>query len=169
MSLNNIQLPPVTLVNLYRNNLVSGDPETGTTTAVKPEKTKGPGFLGNNKKQIAVIVDYSDAAFIPDEQLLFLTNILTACKLSLDDIAIINFNKANCSYKQLQDICKAKTVLLFGLNAENISLPLKFPNFQVQLFDGVNYLSSPSLEIIEKEKPQKSQLWSALKKLFQLN
>ena len=50
MSLDNIQLPPVVLHDLFKNSLVDLN-----TAAVKTVTEKAPGiaFLGNNQKQVA--------------------------------------------------------------------------------------------------------------------
>jgi hypothetical protein len=147
--------------------------EPGQSVArVETKQTKQNGsvsFLGNNKKQVVLLVNYEDAVHIPDAQLNFLTSILTACKLNFDDIAIINFAKSiEKNSKALLKEVPAKSVLLFGITTESLSLPISFPLFQVQFFDGINYLSSPALDEIEKDKTLKGQLWTSLKKLFNL-
>ena len=39
--------------------------------------------LGNNQKNILIVVNYGNAVHLPDEELSFLTSMLAACKLSL--------------------------------------------------------------------------------------
>jgi hypothetical protein len=169
MSLNDIHLPPGSIVDLYKNHLIEpGIIETKIKNE-QPAPEESPVFLGNNKKQIIVLVNYADAMYLPDTQLNFLTSILTACKLSLDDIAIVNTGKTGpVNFKSLLKKIPAQSVLLFDVSTESLSLPLNFPNFQVQFFDNVNYLTSPGLELIEKDKVLKTQLWTSLKKLFKL-
>src|SRR5215213_6249659 len=98
MSLNNIHLNPQMLADLYANSLV----ETGTTTV--PESA-GPKHLGNNKKNIIIIVSHGSVPFLPDEELTFLISILSACKLSLADIAIVNSFGTNID--QIQNIIES--------------------------------------------------------------
>lgn len=166
MSLNDIHLPINTVVDLYKNVLIE-------STESIPEKIKsGTGsinYLGNNKKHVIILVSYSDTVYLPDEQLNFLTSILTACKLSLDDIAIINIHRTGpVSFKELFKAVPAKSVLFFNVIPGAISLPINFPLFQVQSFDGINYLTAPALDKIEKDKTLKMDLWTSLKKIFKL-
>jgi hypothetical protein len=172
MSLNDIHLPIPAIVDLYKDSLVEMDASVTSVTAEKKEikeQSSLQAYLGNNKKQVVVIVNYNDAVFLPDDKLAFLTTVLTACKLNLDDIAIVNFN--NCAGKSYKDIFKeipAKSALLFGIFPETLSLPVNFPFFQVQHFDSINYLSSPPLDEIEKDQTLKGQLWTSLRKIFNL-
>ena len=169
MSLNKIQLPANTIADLYKNHLIEpGNIETKIKKE-QPKTNDSISFLGNNKKQVVVIVNYAKTTHIPDAQLNFLTSILTACKLNLDDIAIVNTGHTEAiSFRTLFKQVPAQSVLLFGVSTESLLLPLNFPNFQVQFFDNINYLTSPSLEQIEKDKTLKTQLWTSLKKLFKL-
>ena len=166
MSLNDIHLPANTIIQLYKNVLI----ETDEIVAEPTKQTGQPiNYLGNNKRNVLILVDYNDSVFIPDAQLNFLTNILTACKLGLDDIAILNmWQKGVVSFKEIYKSVPAKSVLLFKVMPEAIALPINFPLFQVQSFDGISYLTAPSLEEIEKNKSLKTDLWTSLKKLFKL-
>jgi hypothetical protein len=49
-------------------------------------KTKIISFLGNNSKQILIALQYNDISYLPDYDLKFLSGILSACKLSLNDV-----------------------------------------------------------------------------------
>lgn len=159
MSLNNIQLQPQLLVQLYGNNLV----ESGTTTV--PESSP-LAILGNNDKKILVLVAHQDLPFLPDTELNFLSTVLAACKLSIADIALVNYNRAAPDALEAFMDASAKTILLFGIGPAAIGLPVNFPAFQVQAFNNKTYLHAPSLSDIEKEKAVKMQLWSSLKNLF---
>ncbi len=181
MTLNDIHLPLISIADLYKTVLIKNDQSNEKKDAVdgkkikkqiEPAEIKEIGsihLLGNNKKQIVVIVNYKDAVYLPDDRLAFLTSILTACKLNLDDIALINFSGLpEMGYKDFLKTVPSKSVLFFGVEPKVLSLPLNFPNFQVQPFDGINYLTSPSLDEIEKDKSKKEKLWLSLKKIFNL-
>ena len=166
MSLNDIHLPANTIVDLYKNVLI--EPTESSSKKIKPTKSS-INYLGNNKQEIVILVQYSDVVHLPDPQLTFLTNILTACKLNLNDIAIINMKHVGpISFKEIYKITPAKIVLLFDVMPDLISLPINFPLFQVQSFDGISYLTAPSLEKIERDKTLKTNLWTSLKKIFKL-
>ena len=113
-----------------------------------------------------VIVQQSSVPFLPDEELSFLTNILSACNLSLADIAILNSNGLPVERLENAIEADAKTVILFGIDPLSIGLPINFPFFQLQQFNKRMYLYSPPLSEIEKDKPLKMKLWNALKNLF---
>ena len=181
MDINHIQLSPAALAGLYKNHLVaSGDssPGAGRTVAV----TKTPLInvstsaaattitvkaLGNNEKKLLVLVRHPDVVFLPDEELKFLTGILAACKLSIADVSIVNLHHApGTGYKDLLAQFHGSRVLLFGLEPGDINLPLSFPEFQLQAFNGCTYHWCPDLGRMENDRTLKTRLWNNLKILF---
>jgi hypothetical protein len=181
MSLNDIHLPLTAIADLYKTVLIEdkgfavqkNEAEKPVPEEIKETKLKKESptltFLGNNKKQVVIIVSYPDTLYIPDDKLAFLTTILTACKLNLADIALLNFaNSGKVLYKDFFETVPAKCVIFFGVQPDMLSVPMNFPFFQVQHFDNVNYLSSPPLDQIEADKTLKGNLWTSLKKIFNL-
>ncbi|MBI3138487.1 MAG: hypothetical protein HYZ15_07885 [Sphingobacteriales bacterium] len=176
MDINHIELNPASVAGLYKNHLV----ETGNTIPVVPNPAPAPSSpgkeppasaewkaLGNNRKQILVLVARDGVVFLPDAELNFLTGILTACKMTLADVAILNLQHyPGTGYKELVPFFNSKHVLLFGVEPSGIGLPLNFPSFQAQAFNGTTYLWSPDLETMETDKLLKSKLWVSLKQLF---
>jgi len=159
MSLNNIQLKSSLLADLYKDSLI----ETSVTSAPEAKQLK---YLGNNQKNILVIVSHQTLPFLPDEELSFLTNVLAACKLSMADIGIINNYKIEPTDLLNMIQSEAKNVLLFGIEPLTIGLPINFPPFQLQPFNNRTYLHAPALSQIENDKTLKARLWSSLKVLF---
>jgi hypothetical protein len=124
-------------------------------------------YLGDYKKNILIIVRYHDVPYLPDEQLNFLKSVLSACKLNLADVAILNVANAPSSlYKEVQEKFKSNYTILLGLAPENLEMPLSFPEFQVQPFNNCTFLHTPVLEALENDKVLKSKLWVCLKKMF---
>jgi hypothetical protein len=178
MDINHIQLPFKVIADLYQSSLV----ETGEITGIQPDKfvplenktetvqQTQPGWksLGENKKNILIIVDYPDAVHIPDNELQFLTNILSACKLSLADVAIVNTNKQPGLYKELLDAFRTRITILFDMEPAKFGLPMNFPYFQIQPFANCSFLYAPSLKELEEDKVQKSKLWVSLRRLFNI-
>lgn len=176
MGLNDLHLPPTVVSALYPGSLVSLDSEITS----KPEKTTKPAapvekeaeepilkYLGNNKKNILVVVSYPDAVHLPDEALTFLTNMLTACKLSLGDVAIVNRkNYPEGTYKDLVAQFKSKTVFLFGIDPLDFGMPVGFPHYQVQHLANSTFLYSPSLDEHKNDPLLKSKLWVSLRNIF---
>jgi hypothetical protein len=180
MDLNDIKLPASVVANLYTHSLVdTGEtapvqhkPEPVTATTVQPPAdttAKTWKWLGENNRNILVAVQYDDVVHLPDAQLQFLANMLSACKLSLADVAIVNVKaQPQGQYKEIITQFKSKVALLFDIEPSAFGMPMNFPYFQIQPFDSCSFLYSPSLEELEADKLQKSKLWVALKRLFNL-
>ncbi len=166
MSLDNIQLPATILQELYSKSLYHFETDKSHLSDIPACPI---GFLGNNQKKIAILVNCETAIYLQDEELNFLLGILTACKLSMADIALINLCKnRDLIYSVLTDQLKAEKIFLFGLNAATIALPLQFPHYQVQQFNNQVYLSSVALNELQANKEEKMKLWNCLKNIFSL-
>jgi len=164
MSLDNIQLPPVILQDLYKNSLVDLSTEKLPS---KASTRSSLSYLGDNQKKIIIVVNESDAIYLPDDDLGFLMGILTACKLNMADIALLNLS-ANPSpdHNTINNELAAEKILLFGVDPLMLELPLQFPHYQVQQYNNQVYLSAPSLKILQDDKAEKMKLWACLKKIF---
>ena len=182
MSLNNIQLDPSLLADMYKSSLIATNDGPGQGEKVRTSlqakaaktdpdtKTAKAGnwrYLGEFKKNILVIVRYNSVPYLPDEQLNFLSSVLGACRLNLGDVAILNTaNDPLASYKSIQEKFKSSFTILFGLTPEEFEMPLSFPEFQVQPFDNCTFLHTPVLETLKGDKVLKSRLWVCLRKMF---
>ncbi len=177
MDLNNIELPSSVIVELYHSSLIGSNEivtEKKITKEITPptsvlENTATWKSLGDNRKNILIMVNSSDAVHIPDNELSFLTGVLGACKLNMADVAIVNRNNyPEASYKELTSFFKSKIVFLFDIEPAVFGLPMSFPHYQIQAFAGNSFLFSPSLKELENDKVEKSKLWVSLKRLFNL-
>jgi hypothetical protein len=169
MGINDIQLSSAIVAALYRDSLIETNEEA--ITPASPQKTTNHEthwkFLGNNEKNILIVVNYPDSTYLPDEELSFLTNILAACKLTLADTAIINLNNhSGISYKNITGRFSSRTVLLFGISPLQFGLPIDFPHYQVQSFDNCDFLFSPPMEERHVDELFKSKLWVSLRRIF---
>lgn len=158
MSLNHIQLNNQLLTGLYSSVLIE------TNATIVPAQTV-VNYLGKNEKCILVLIKNESLAFLPDNELNFLSSILSACKLSLADVAIVNLFSLAAPETVTENI-ECKNVLLFGVEPLSIGLPIHFPHFQLQQFNKKTYLSAPPLSDIENYKEVKLNLWNNLKKMF---
>lgn len=164
MSLDNIQLPPIVIQELFKKTLIDSKIEQIKTNSSAEEKIV---FLGKNERQVIILVNDKDNLFLPDDDLKFLTGILTACKLTLNDVAIINIAKNPAiQYELIQQHLKAAKVFAFDVPMKDIGLPLQFPAYQIQLYNETVYLHAPSLQFLKNNKEEKSQLWASLQKIF---
>lgn len=135
-----------------------------------PAPPTGYKFLGNNRRQITIVVNAPGSAFLPDNQLSFLTKILEACQMNIGDVAIVNAATVPVTVAELRQQLKPASILLFGLEPTAIKLPINFPVFRLQPYDECTYLAAPSLHLLvqltEESKLLKSKLWVCLKTLF---
>lgn len=181
MGLNDLQLSPEIIARLYPSSLITSDSSVSDQTRtrrpddtfpvkktkVEPASEAALKSLGNNHKNILIVVNYTGLVHLPDEELSFLTNMLAACKLSLDDVAIINQNNyKDTACKDLLARFQSKNVFLFGVDPLAFGLPVSFPHFQVQNVAGCTFLFAPSLEENRTDKLIKSKLWLSLRSIF---
>lgn len=163
--LNHIKLTAGMIAGLYKDQLVEEQAQIMPVEPIKKDHVKLK-FLGENKKNIVVLTHYNEAVYLPDEHLAFLTTILNACKINLGDVAVINIAHIATDYRELKNQLKTQKALLFEVEPAQIQLPVSFPHFQVQSFDGCQYLLSPSLDKLENDKGLKGKLWTSLQRLF---
>ena len=172
MSLNTIKFNTSDITLLFKNSLVEVrlEKENLPHATINAEPAAiGWKFLGENKKKTLIVVNYQATENIPDKQLSFLTKLLAACNLNLGDVAILNFHTYKSSdFDNIFHQFKPGVVLLFDTEPAEFGLPMIFPQFQVQRYKDVVFVSSPSLEIIEPDKTLKGKLWVCLKKIFNL-
>jgi DNA polymerase III psi subunit len=164
MNFDQFHLPGFLLRDLYKESLVQLN-DIRQLPDTLPETTSN--VLGNNKRQVLILVRYNDQSIIAESDLSFLLNILKACKLSLNDVSIVNMEGLEeTSYQQLIRDFTPKTILLFDVLQTQISLPVHFPDFQVQSFMDIRFISSPALKILQQDEDLKRKLWSGLKQIF---
>jgi len=189
MSLNDIQLNPQLLAKLYPKSLIDDadaamhshtkllapDVEINvaekkvSSTSKKSAEALRIAFksLGNNQKNVLIGVNYPERANLPDTQLDFLTNLLKACNLGLNDVAIINLNNyPDAVYTEILEHFKSKIVMLFGITAHQFGFPFEIPEYQVQQFAGRTVIHSPALHELENDKVAKGKLWTSLRIIF---
>ena len=164
MSLDNNQLPAIVLQELFTNALVDLNTENAEPTSVAVGNLS---FLGENKKKVSIIVDNAGIIYLPDDELNFLLGILSACKLSMADVALLNCAKnPSLTYREISEQLSAEKILLFGIEPSTLELPLQFPHYQIQNYNNQVYLSSPSLKTLSHNKEEKIKLWGCLKQVF---
>ena len=164
MSLENIQLPAFVIHDLFKHSLIDLNSDEKSVPKPGDEKLH---YLGNNEKHIAILISNSSSIFLADDQLTFLTGILSACKLTLADVALLNLYKTPAiNFDVIDKAFTPQTILLFDVLPVAILLPFEVPHYQVQKFNGKQFLSVPSLDEIQKKQDQKKQLWFSLKQIF---
>jgi hypothetical protein len=164
MSFTNIHLPDFVLVEMFKTSIV------GSPTEIKQNESP-ISFLGDNKKNVTILLQDEDAVFIHDERLKFLNNILQACRLTLADVAIINIqSQPAVQYQSIVKQLHPKFILLFDVNAAAIGFPANSSLYQLQNINDCVMMSAASLDAMlannQEAKVEKSKLWTALKTMF---
>ena len=178
-----MKLPKFLIADLYKEVLVEigqKNPKNNSYTIEKKENIekgidtkKGNTslkYLGDNNKNIIILVSNSSAIFIEEEDLNFLTNVLKSVELNLADIALINLATTTTTYSDLLETFKAKYFIFFGTTPSSISLPLNVPHFQIQQYAGFYFMTVPSITDLnkptEEAKLLKTKLWVGLRNML---
>ncbi|MEO6220291.1 MAG: hypothetical protein ABIO81_07685 [Ginsengibacter sp.] len=166
MSLNNIQLPGLLFQSIFKNMLV--DLKSFQTNSDSESKMKFH-YLGGNEKNIAFVINNKQDKYLNDRQLKFLSELNSACNLTLADIAVININNIKvANYNDLSGELKCCKLLCFGVSAADLGLPFNIPLFQTQLFQEIQYMFCPALEQLQDDPAAKKQLWTSLRNIFKI-
>ena len=174
MSFEGVVLPNFLIADLYKGILVEDEIKINTkkVAETKEDKHISVSFLGSNNKQVVIVINDNDAAIIGDEKLQLLTNLLTACKLSLADVAIVNVNNKQIVYNQIKTALQPKFLILMGIDAKAFKLPIIFPEYKIQHYDNCPILLTSDLNNLlgttTEVKVEKSKLWLSLKLLFSI-
>lgn len=161
---------------------VATETDPAIAALVKPVKEKkeknavadlsGEWYLGDNRKKITIVVNEDEAKYLKDDSFQFLSAILGACKLNMGDVAIVNYENSPLTYTQLKEKLSPSYLLLFDITAKQVQLSFTVPFYQVQKYDGCQFLLAPSLEKMlgtgQDAKLEKSKLWLCLKKMFEI-
>lgn len=174
MSLQKITLPAFLITDWYANHLVL--PETSNKQTIITKKQvdsqSNEWYLGNNLQHIVILVNSADAVYLPDEQLQFLSAILTACNKNMGDVAIVNLHQQPLLYAALKEKLQPAYLICFDVNAQDIQLSFSIPHYQLQAYDNCKFLFAKGLDKMlgagDIVKTEKRNLWEALKKMFSL-
>lgn len=159
MSINEIKLAPSQLPDWYGHQLVSTESTENTAT----QKTR-PTLLGDYNKRILIVVNAPNHAFLADEELALLTGILTACKLSMADIGILNLSPdLEWSAADLADTLKPSAWWLFGTEQRILGSGATTQVGLTTSLQGAPVFVAPSLNQLAERPEAKRSLWSALK------
>jgi hypothetical protein len=164
MSFDQLQLDPFLLAKIYTQPIVPGKSVPVTAEQKPLPKVK---FLGENQKNITLFIQNENGAYLNDDLFNLLTNILNACKLGMQDVALINIAGFPATALPVwQQAVNMQQCIVFGIAPGSLGLePL--PVYQVHRAGDVQVLFSDPLEIIATDKQLKGKLWNSLKQLFQ--
>lgn len=162
MDLNFIHLSKEQINDLYANQLV----QTGEVNKVQIQNESKDAIKGGNAKHLMWLVNDEKHFIQSDEDFHFLTEILNACRLNMNDIIIININKSKGTLDELIIKYEPQFMILSGIPSNWHKFDS--PEYLVQKKNTYSFLLTDSLELIRSAKSKKSQLWLALKQMLSL-
>lgn len=165
MELDKLQFPAFLYRSIFKNHLV--DLKSNTDRKISKSEREIQ-FLGGNEKKVTFLFNDDANKFLPDAQMKFLSDLLTACHLNMADIAIVNIHGEKIAYNDLVTQLQPEKVLLFGVSTNDLDLPFTIPFFQIQNYQLTTYMVCPGLEEIQQSLALKKQLWSCLQKIFKI-
>lgn len=178
MSFENIQLTDDQLADFYGKQLViveKGD-NTAKTETKAPKPTIAPepvaataplqGVTGKNKKQFVWLVEEHYFPYLNDADFQFLGDVLTACKMNMEDIALVNVANNRNHFDELVQQLQPKFIIASGVQVD--ALPIQPADYRVQEQQGYLICCTETLEAIRTDKSKKSKLWLALKQMLGL-
>ncbi|GAA0539111.1 hypothetical protein [Chitinophaga japonensis] len=163
MSFEQLRLDPYLLAKIYTQPVIPGKSAPVATGQPAVPAAK---YLGENQKNIALFIQNENEAYLNDDLFNLLTNILNACKLGMQDVALVNTAQApGLPFPVWQQAINMRQCVVFGITPAALGLePL--PAYQVHAAGGVQLLFSDPLERIAADKVLKGRLWNGLKQLF---
>jgi hypothetical protein len=178
-----IQLPDVVLADLYKDSIVLAEenivqlekmPPQITNKKIKDEQQEKPlnkkWFLGDNKKNIVILLKDASAVYINDEWLGTLSKLLAACKLNIGDVAIVNHLQHIKTFNDLKELLQPQFVFMFAVTTNDIQLPFTIPHYQVQQYAECTFITAPIVTLktdnTDLVKTEKRKLWEKMKMIF---
>jgi hypothetical protein len=164
MSLDNFQITNHLTTELYKESLVLLDEKQ-----IKPKSLQSGGFtfLGDNEKNILILVNDTENLHLNEKDLSFLTGILTACKLNLADVALCNLqqNEFN-ALDDLLNFFKPERIIAFDVSPVQLKTKISSEKYAPLLYNKMYFLFGNRLETISNNLEEKKILWGALKIIF---
>lgn len=158
MSLNKILLNPGQLADWYGQQLVQSADSQGTAV-----QTAGP-ILGDFTKGVLILINEPTQAFLSDDDLAFLTGILSACQLNLAEVGILNLNNVpGIQARDLQQTYHPKAWWFFGPEPIQLGMTDINTGTTKNRFEGAPVFASLPLRQLAQEPGAKKVLWTQLK------
>ncbi len=154
--------------HLYLVNEPEGSP--AYPAAKNEEITEEPihellSLTGNKRAETLLLFNYGKAATIPENDKIFVNQVLKAVNLNFDEVAWLNVaHDPGFSWEALLEVCRAKNIIAFGL--EEFMLPAKIAEGEIHIYNSRKILCAGQLSEISMNKSQKKLLWDGLKQLY---
>ncbi|MRG49157.1 hypothetical protein GFS24_28865 [Chitinophaga sp. SYP-B3965] len=163
MSLEQLQLDPYLLAQMYDQPII---PEMRSAQPAVEKALPKVKYLGENQKNVLLLIQNESEAYLNDELFNLLTNILSACKLGMQEVALINVAQyPGLTLADYKNILPVQQCIIFAIPLEILGLP-PMQAYQLETHLQIPVLYSDHLQLIATDKTSKGKLWMALKQLF---
>jgi hypothetical protein len=168
MDLNELEFTPAQLAELYGQSVILTEPQAAKKPVAQKEKVvateKTIPFKGKNKKGMLWVVHEPEQVYLSDADFTFLSQIITACKMNMDDVALINAATKDFTIAEAVEYLKPDTIILCGV--PHLLLPVPVDEYILYPHQKRNYFVCDSLQELQNDKVLKSKLWLVLKDIL---
>ena len=148
-------------VSVAQNTEKAAIPEPIVPLPVQPQKDFL--YLGDNNKYILIIVKEPSVDFLKRDELTFLLKILSAKKLELADVAIINTEKNGpIHFDALKDFFACSKIITFGIDPKSLQITSAGAN-KKSVFKGIPILGTWDLTRLQQDVNKKTNFWNEFK------
>ncbi|HTE00352.1 MAG TPA: hypothetical protein VK668_13760 [Mucilaginibacter sp.] len=151
-------------------NFYNSPPESDQDEAPEPQReVKTPqvnfNYLGANKKNLLLLVNYAGYEFMQDTHLTALENVLTRMGYTRDDVAILNMAKfTGTLYEQITAYFEPQKLILLG--AASLPSGLDKPAFNLpEKRENLTILYTFSFDEMMTNNDHKKAFWEQMKTL----
>lgn len=128
-------------------------------------------YIGNNKKNIVIIIKEIGPVYVNDITLEQINSILKSCQLEFSDVAIFNIEKEKIQIDDLIDNLSPNIILLFDIESKEITLPISINYNEIRFYKDCKVLLALSFESLFQKNniestERKFQLWRSLNNIF---
>jgi len=134
-----------------------------------PEPPKPSVILPRNRSKVVIIYTNQQTVYLNPEEEVLLSKILSAVKLRLEDVDLVNVHNHRDS---LVDILKDKLVnqiISFGIELRDLDIQIPLEAYRVTRVEGIDILLADSLFELQLNTDKKKMLWQALQAMFLLS
>lgn len=142
-------------------------PENPKAASEAPGQAETYRYLGENKRQVLVLVYYPGEEYLPEAEKAYLEKILAAAGLRPDDIALLNYARyKEHRFPALKRFFNFRHLLLFGITPGRLDIPAAVSLYCTADTEGARILAADSPETLRPDTQKRRLLWAELQKLF---
>jgi len=123
-------------------------------------------YLGNNKRNILILVNDEENEVSDDAGRELLRKIVKSVNLTANDFALLNYAKyKGTGFKQLHEHFSCTLVFAFGVTPAHLSMATAHPEHSIVLEGAVRMIFSAELKTLDQNPAGKKALWGSLQSL----